>query len=1044
MQWLASISVRRAVFAAVLMLAIFVVGAASYRSLGVDYFPKVDFPMVSVITRLNGAAPKEVETDITDKIEAAVNTISGIKELKSSSSEGVSQVYIELELDKSGDVAAQEVRDKVSQITADLPVNVEQPVVQQVDPDASPIIYLALEGKRPIREMTEVADKKVKRSLENVFGVGQVSIVGGRARQINVFIDTQALSSYGLTAAAVQAAIANQNQTSPGGSIETGPKNVTLRTKGRVTSPDELKKIIVAQREDHPIRLEDVARVEDSLEEEETAGTIDGNKVVLLSIRRQSGQNTVAVAKAVRERVEEIAPDLPTGYKLRLVRDSSATIQTQVDNVKEHLVLGAFFAAVVVLLFLGSLRSTVIASISIPVSVVGTFALMAWQGFTLNIITLLALSLAVGIVIDDAIVVLENIFRYIEKKKLKPFQAAIAATKDVGLAVLATTLSLMAVFLPVAFMSGMIGRIMNSFGLTMAFAIAVSLVVAFSVTPMLASRWLDPPSEEKKHTVLERLVNRINDPIERLYMHMLRWSMAHRWAIILLCVLVLFSTVPLAIVLPKSFMPESDEGNFQINIRAPEGMSLASTMLIAERVARETRQFPGVLYTLVTIGDNTGKSPNSASIYVKLSDPQERSFTQLDMITRVRKELVSKLPKDLKTDVSEVSAFSGGGNSSKNVEYYLVGTDIDRLGQIADRVVEKMKLSPAATDVSSSLIMGKPEVDMTVLRDKAADLGVQVFDIANTAQLLVGGLKVSTYEENGESYDIRLRADAGDRSRVESLGMLSVPSTRYGTVNLRDVVRFEDATGPSEINRVQRKRQVTISANVLPGHGENEVLTDIAKAVEEEHLPAGYGSAPSGMSRNGGEAVVSFLTAFLLAVIFMYLILAAQFDSWIHPFTILTTLPLIVPFAFFSLLLFGQSINIQSALGLLVLFGVVKKNAILQVDHTNNLRAEGMPRDEAILVGNRDRLRPILMTTVAFVAGMIPLATARGIGAGTSRATAGIIVGGQVFSLLLTLLATPVVYSLFDDAMLWVRKRWGKTPVDRGQNELARESEARA
>ena len=1038
MQWLANISVRRAVFAAVLMLAIFVVGAASYRSLGVDFFPNIDFPMVAVITRLDGAAPKEVETDISDKIEAAVNTISGIDELRSVSSEGVSQVYITFQLSKNVDVAAQEVRDHVSRALAELPKGIDQPTIQKLDPDASPIIFLALEGNQPIREITEIADKQVRRDLENISGVGQVSIVGGRKRQINVMINTEALIGFGLSAGDVQRAIAGQNLAAPGGSVETGPRDLTLRVKGRVESPAELQRIVIQQRGDRPIRLQDVARVEDAAADEETAAALDDTPVLILSIRKQSGENTVAVARSVRERIASIEKNLPSGYHIRVVRDGSTSIQHQVDGVTEHLVLGAFFAACVVLLFLGSLRSTVIAAIAIPVSIVGTFALMKVMGFTLNMITLLALALAVGIVIDDAIVVLENIFRFIHEKGLKPFPAAIAATKDIGLAVLATTLSLMAVFLPIALMSGMVGRIMNSFGLTMAFAIGVSLIVAFTVTPMLASRWLNPPAGKKQTTVLERLVDRFYRPIERVYMVALGWSMRHRWGIVVACFAAVAAIVPLAALIPKGFMPPNDEANFEINIRTPEGTSLPSTMIVAQRIARETKRFPGVLYTLTSIGDNDQRSPNLATIYVKLADPKDRAASQQDLVARVRKELVAQLPKELRTDVSDVSAFSGGGMSSKTVQYYVSGPSIERLSEIATNAVEKLRRVPGATDVDSSLVMGKPEVQLEVLRDRAADLGVQVADISTAAQLLVGGLKVSTYEENGESYDIRLRAEPGDRSSVERLGVLTVPSIKQGSVTLRDVVRFKQSTGPSEINRVNRRRQVTISANVLPGHGESDVLGALEKIVQEEHLPSGFKGEPAGRSRMTGQAVGDFLVAFGLAFIFMYLVLAAQFDSWLHPLTILVTLPLTVPFALLSLVIFGQSLNIQSALGLLVLFGVVKKNAILQVDHTNNLRTEGLPREQAILAANRDRLRPILMTTIAFVAGMVPLATANGIGAGMSRATAGVIVGGQVLSLALTLLATPVVYSLFDDIAQWFRRRvGGRSVVDRGQGEIA-------
>jgi HAE1 family hydrophobic/amphiphilic exporter-1 len=1036
MQWLANLSVRRAVFASVLMLAIVVVGFAGYASLGVDAFPKVDFPTVAITTRLDGAAPEEVETQITDKIEAAVNTISGIDDLRSISSEGVSQVYVTFRLEKSIDVAAQEVRDHVSTALPDLPQGIDQPVVQKLDPDASPILYVAVSGPQPIREVTEVSDKQIRRSIENIPGVGQVTLVGGRKRQLNVWLDTDALRGHGLTAADVQRAIASQNLATPGGSVETGPRNITLRVKGRVETPVELGRIVVRQSGDHPIRVADVARVEDGAEHEDSAASLDGKSTLVLSIRKQSGENTVAVVQAIRGRLSEVERALPAGYRLSVVRDASLTIQTQVDAVKEHLVLGALFAALVVLLFLGNIRSTLIAAVAIPISIIGTFGLMAYKGFTLNIITLLALALAVGIVIDDAIVVLENVFRFVHEKKMKPFPAAIAATKDIGMAVLATTLSLLAVFLPIGFMSGIVGRFMSSFGFTMAFAIGVSLLVSFTVTPMLAARWLDPPGAKKRPSVLERLVDRLYQPVERAYMAMLRWSMSHRWAIVLGCLAALGSCGPLFKAVPKGFIPENDEANFEINVRTPEGTSLPATLLVADRIARETRRIPGVAYTLATIGDNEQRTPNLARVYVKLVDPKERSASQRELQARTRRDVLSRLPQDLRIDVSDVSAFNTG-TSSKLVQYVISGADVGELARIAERIQAKLRQVPGATDVDSSLVLGKPEVQLEVLRDKAADLGVQVADISSAARLMVGGLKVSTYEESGEDYDIRLRAGEADRSRLDRLGSITVPSAKVGSAALRDVVRFRDAAGPSEINRLNRRRQVTITANVLPGFGESDVLSALERIIRDEKLPAGYAAQAIGRSKETGKAATAFGVAFGLSFIFMYLVLAAQFESWIHPFTILVSLPLTVPFALLSLLLFRQSLSIMSALGLLVLFGIVKKNSILQVDHTNNLRAEGMARDEAILVANRDRLRPILMTTVAFVAGMLPLMTSRGIGAGLNRATAGIVIGGQSLSLLLTLLATPVVYSLLDDLGAWLRRKFGAgSPVDRGRAEI--------
>jgi hydrophobe/amphiphile efflux-1 (HAE1) family protein len=1037
MQWLAQICVRRPVFASVLMLIIVVVGLAGYTRLGLDQFPNVDFPVIVVTARLDGAAPEEVETDITDKIEAAINTISGVDTLRSASSQGVAQVIVQFTLEKEVDVAAQEVRDKVNTILPDLPKGMDPPIVSKIDPSAMPILFIAVRSDQSIRDTSEIADKLVRRQIESIWGVGEVTVVGARNRQVNVWLDPMALRSHGLTAVDVQRAIVAQNLTTPGGDIETGPENLTLRVVGRVQSPAALGRVVVREQDGHPIYLDDVARVEDGQAEEKTYAQLNRDQTVILTVVKQSGQNTVSVVDAVRARMKTIQSTLPEGTKLEVVRDNSQVIRTGINAVQEHLVVGAILAALVVLAFLANFRSTLIAAVAIPISIIGTFAVMWLAGFTLNFLTLLALALAVGIVIDDAIVVLENIVRHIDEKGMKPFVAAVVATRDIGLAVLATTLSLMAVFIPVSFMPGIAGRFLRSFGLTMAFAIGVSLLVSFSFTPTLAARLLVVRSADRRRTWLERAVDAFYLPLERAYVAVLAWVLRRRWVMVLACVAALGSCAPIARALPSGFLPEDDTAQFEINLRAPEGTSITSTRLVAERVADDVRRMRGVTRTLTTVGGGDLAATNVAKIYVSLSEPKDRAEGQLVIMERVRKEILSKLPPTLRVTAGEVPPFAVGAVSTQHVQLAIRGPDLNALAAHAKRITEKLRKVKGAVDVDNSLVEGKPELRVGIERDRAAALGVQVADIASTLQLVIGGLKVSSYGEGGEEYDIRVRADARFRTDPATLALLEVPSQKFGTIPLASVIDAKPEEGPAEIDRLGRRRQITVMASSAPGVGDSTVRAALEKIIAAEHFPPGYTVEPVGQSKNTNETAYGFVAVIGLAFVFMYLILAAQFESWLHPVTILLSLPLTVPFALLSLLIFHESVNLFSALGLLVLFGVVKKNAILQIDHTNNLRRRGRPRLEAILEANRDRLRPILMTTIAFVAGMIPLVTSHAVGSGQNHTMGAIVLGGQSLSLLLTLLAVPVAYSFFDDVSSWFRRKFGaKDKVDRGEQEL--------
>ncbi|MEA2490579.1 MAG: multidrug efflux pump [Acidobacteriota bacterium] len=1067
MQKLAEICIKRPVFATMIVLALVVVGAAGYSRLGVDRYPSVDLPTVSVRTGLPGAAPEEVESLITQQIEEVVNTVDGIDELRSVSGPGTSNVIATFKLDRDLDTATQDVRDRVNTVLNRLPEDATPPVISKFDNDSTPVLTIALSGERSLRELTEIADKTVRVQLERTSGVGAVNVVGGLERAINVWVDADRLAAYQLPITTVRTALDRQNADLPGGNVTGARQELTLRTMGRYTEPAAFENLVIATRSSAsgssaatgspansqpptansspagtPVRIRDIGRVEDGTKEQRSLARLNGVPTVTLEIRRQSGANTIAVIDGVKALLPKIEAQLPSDIKVELIRDQSRYIEAAMHEIKLHLVLGSLLACLVVLLFMRSARSTIIAGIAIPASVIATFGMMWALDFTLNSVTMLALVLMVGIVIDDAIVVLENIFRFIEEKKMNPIEAAAAATKDIGLAVLATTLSLVVIFLPVSFMSSISGRFLYQFGITAAVAIMVSLLVSFTLTPMMSSRLLRAQDVEGGHGTRGGLYGRV----DALYMRMLEASMRNRKVVAIIAAVVILMSIPLYKGVKQEFIPTNvDEAEFDVGITAPQGTSLAAMNEAMEAIEKELLSTPGVRLVLSSAGGGFLSSTSTGSAYVRIAPHEERtlSFTKLwhslkegkpwnvfrgnysaqDVMQEVRKRTRKFAP--IRVAPRNPPSFNFGPGGRSDINFVIRGPEITQLSAYADDLMERTKNLPGFNDVDTNLELDKPELRANIDRARAADLGVSTSDIATSLNVMVGGdQEVTRYRDPSvnEDYDVQLRVEQANRNDPAAIGRLYVPTQDGALVRLDNVVNIERGLSASRIDRLDRERQVTVSASVAPGYALADRIEAMRAEIVKMNLGPGYTTTVTGRGRELERTFKEFLWAFLLSIIFMYMILASQFESTVHPVTILLSLPLAIPFALLSQFLTGSTLNLYSALGILVLFGVVKKNSILQVDHMNNLRAHGMDRASAILQANRDRLRPILMTTLALVAGMLPLALGTGPGAEERRSIAVVVIGGQSLSLLLTLLVTPVAYSLFDD--LAQSRRW--------------------
>ncbi len=1026
--WLADTSIKRPVFATMVILGLIVLGIVSYPRIGVDLFPKVDFPMVNITTTLKGASPEIMDIDITDKIEEAINTINGVKSITSTSTEGRSTAMVEFVLERDIDLAVQDVREKIAAIRKKLPTDVDEPVIEKVDPDATPVMWLALTGEKSVRDLSTYADEVIKEQLQKINGVGAIRMGGLRLRQVRIWLDANKLSAHQIVAHDVIRSLQRENIELPSGRIESETKEYSIKVKGEFLSVQDFNDLIVGFYNGAPIRLRDIGRAEDGMEEKRSIARFNGISAVGLGIQKQSGTNTVEVIDRVKKELEVIKKNLPPGVKLEISFDQSDFIKRSINEVQKHLVYGGFFAALAVLLFLRSPRITLISALAIPTSIIATFAVMNAFGFTFNNMTMLALSLSVGILIDDAIIVIENIHRHIEKG-MSPREAASFATSEIGLAVMATTLAIVAIFLPVAFMKGIIGRFFLQFALTVVFAVLVSLFVSFTLTPMLASRYLRPVSN-RKDTEYIRRENRKLSPvygllsvvlgwfekrykkIEELYRRLLAIALRHRTIVIILATCIFILSLFITRFLGKEFVPPEDQSRFIVRIEAPVDYSVDEIDRMfkkAEDYIRSITEVKTAFYAQGLVGGEV----NKGIMFIGLKPKTEREKTQEQIMAEVRKRF-REIPGLFGT--AEQVSLIGGGQRMVPIQYSIRGGDLTALETYTKQIINEFSRLPGIVDIDTSLETGKPELKVFIDRDKAADLGVDIATIVEAVNFLIGGeVDVTKFkdETKGRRYDVRARLNPQDRTHPDDIGRLYVRSNDGRLVEISNIVKVQESGGPSIINRVDRQRAITLFANLEEkplGQAKGELDSISAKV-----LPSDYSGRYKGMADVMGESFGYLIFALILGIIMAYMVLASQFESFIHPFTVLLSMPFSFIGAFGSLLLTGKTLNIFSLIGLILLMGLVKKNAILLVDYTNTLRSRGMKRKEAILQAGPVRLRPILMTTFAMIFGMMPIALGVGEGAETRSPMAIATIGGLLTSLFLTLVVVPVVYDLLDD-----------------------------
>jgi len=1032
--FLSNLSIKRPVFATVLMLVLVTLGLFSYRRLAVDMMPDIEIPIASILTEYPGASPEAVEREVSRKIEEAVNPIAGVRHVYSTSYEGLSNVMVEFELEVRINEASQEVRSKINAIRNELPAEIEEPVIQKLDFGAFPILSLAVRSDTlSPRDLTTLADRKVKRRLENIAGVGKAKLVGSSKREVNVLVDPVRLEALGMGIDEVLDGLKAENVNTPLGRMNRAGTEMPLRISGKPKDVAEFRSMVIAQRAGHPVTLGEVADVVDGVEEERSLALIDGVPAVALDILKQSKANTVEVSDSVKAEVDELRGELPKGVEIAVVRDASYFIRESLADVQTTLILGGLLTVFIVFCFLNSWRSTVITGLTLPISVISAFIAMYFLGMTLNVMTLMALSLAIGLLIDDAIVVRENIVRHLERGQ-DHFTAARDGTAEIGLAVMATSASIVAVFIPVAFMKGIVGRFFYQFGLTVAFAVLVSLFVSFTLDPMLSSRWVDPDiARTGKRRFVARILDGFNRWFDRTadgYKVVIGWALDHRKTVFAVAFAAFVAGIAMFGALQSEFMPAFDHGEFVVRFKTAPDASIEETKGRILEVLQGVRDFPEVEATYATIGARDSDTVRDAMVYVKLKERSERERNQYQIMTAMRARLreIPGLILSIEEDPDQMQ---------KPFMLVVRGEEIALLKKYSAALKEDLYRVPGIVDLDVTMEQDLPEYQLRVDRAKASTLGLGTMPLATTIGALVGGRVVTTYEdEEGEAVDVRVRLPEHlreDIRNVENLKLaVPVPGDLPALVSVGDLVTAERTVSPSEIARQDLARQVVVSAN-LDGLPLGTAGQKAMEAASRMDLVPGYTVAMAGDTEIMVESFGYLGEALLLAIVFVYLILAAQFESFIDPLAIMLSLPLSIVGMAGMLLATGDTVNIMSLIGLILLMGLVTKNAILLIDFTKVLRKRGVERREAIVSAGRTRLRPILMTTLAMIFGMMPLALALGQGAEMRAPMARAVAGGLVTSTLLTLLVVPVFYTILEDFSDWVHRKWAGEPKEVGR-----------